>query len=383
MATTVEVTEVSQANISRIVRAYGNITAQDNVRITPQVSERITAIYADLGDTVAQGQLLAKIRDINFRDQVQRDEAQLEQARLALRRDSLEFNRANALYDRNLISDAEMENIRTSFQNSRAQYRAAIASLTSSRESLGFTEVRSPVRGVVTRRNISPGDVAGTGSVIFEIANLVGYEKRIYLPLSDRRLVRIGQPVSLRLTGEREASASGIVSRISPELDPVTGLAEVVISLTNISGQILPGSLAESSITVETRSNAIVIPRTALVEQVQTLLDPESNTIRLVRDYTAFVAIGDSLAEQRPLEIGLQQGDRIEIVSGLAPGEKLVITGQGGLEDGSRIRVSGLGRPGAPQARQIQRGDAPAQDAPTDTVTTDEASNGDDSPSEN
>jgi RND family efflux transporter MFP subunit len=344
-ATTVEVVDVSQQSISQIVRAYGTIRAQDNVRITPQISERVTNLYVDLGDTVSQGQLLARLRDVNFVDQVRRDEAQLEQARLAMRRDSLELRRGETLFERNLVSDSELENIRVSYQNSRASFQAARASLTQTRENLSYTEVRSPVRGVVTRRNISPGDVASSATAIFEIANLVGYEIRIFLPLADRRLTRIGQEVNVRLSGEREPAAKGIVSRISPELDSVTGLAEVVISLTDVQREVLPGSLAEASITVLTRPNSIVIPRTALVENVQTILDPESNTIRLDRSYSAFVTVGDTVANMRTLELGLQQGDRIEILSGLEAGEKLIITGQGGLEEGSAIRLTGRGRP--------------------------------------
>lgn len=368
-ATTVEVAEVTEQSISQILRSFGTVRTQDNVRVTPQISERISSIHADLGDTVAQGQLLARLRDVNFVDQVRRDEAQLQQARTAVNRDSLELSRATSLFERNLISSAELENVRVAYLNSRANLQAARAALTQSRESLNFTEVRSPVRGVVTRRNVSPGDLANSGSPAFEIANLVGYEMRIFQPLADRRLTRVGQPVSIRLTGERTPSANGIVSRISPELDPVTGLAEVVISLTEVFGDILPGSLAEASITVRTNPSSVVIPRSALVENVQTVLDPESNTIRLNRTFNAFVSVGDSMVSLRTLEIGLEQGDRLEVLSGITSGERLVITGQGGLEDGSRIRVSGRGRPGMDGQRPILQGEQPA---PSNATTSNE-----------
>ena len=356
-ATTVETTEIERTSISQIVRAFGTVRTQDNVRVSPQLSERITSIHADLGDTVSQGQLLANLRDVNFIDQVNRDRAQVEQARLAVRRDSVELSRAKTLYERNLISNSELQNAQVSYQNSRASLESARAALTQSRESLGFTEVRSPFNGVVTRRNISPGDLASSGTAMFEIANLLGYEMRVFLPLADRRMVRIGQDVSIRLTGERIPTAKGVVSRISPELDPVTGLAEVVISLTELADEMLPGSLAEASVTVRTNPSSIVIPRSAMIENVQTILDPESNTIRLDRSYAAFIAVGDSAASLRELETGLQQGDRIEILSGLDEGEKLIITGQGGLEDGSRIRLTGRSRPGAAPERQIDVSD--------------------------
>ena len=343
--TSVQVTDISRSSISDIVRGFGTIQAQDQVRVSPQISERESSIHADLGDTVRVGTVLARLRDVTILDQVRRDERQLEQARSAVSRDSLEFTRAQTLFDRNLISSAEMEASRVSYLNAQAQYEAARASLTQSRESLAFTEVRSPVNGVVTRRSISPGDVASVGSVIYEISNLAGYEIRLFLPLQDRRRVRLNQTVDIRLSGEAHHSARGVVSRISPGLDPVTGLAEVVISLTDMRDFILPGSLAEASIVVQTNPQSIVIPRNALVENVQTILDPETNTIRINRGFNAFVAQGDTIAVIRELELGLQQGDRVEVVSGLREGDRLIVTGQAGLENNSRIRVAGARAP--------------------------------------
>lgn len=354
-ATSVETIDIVPSSISQIIRSYGNIRTQDNVRVSPQISERVVQLYADLGDTVRAGQPLAKLRDTNVRDQVLRDEAQLEQARIALRRDSTEFARAQRLFDRELISESDLDNARVSLLSSQTNVRSARAALTQSRESLQFTTITSPVDGVITRRNISVGDLASTGSVAFEISNLVGYEMRVFVPLADRRLIRNGQASTIRLSGERQPTATGIVSRISPELDPITGLAEVVISLVDIQGDVLPGSLAEAAVTVRTNENSIVIPRSAMVENVQTVLDPESNTIRIDRTFNVFVARGDSIAELRALETGLEQGDRIEVLSGVSRGERIIVTGQGGLENGSRIRVTGRSRGDVPQRVERDR----------------------------
>ena len=343
-ATTVEVRDVSQASISDQIRAYGSVRAQDNVRVTPQVSERVLRINADLGDTVRAGQTLAKLNDVTFREQMERDRAQVEQARIAASRDSLNLSRQLELFRSELISQAELDNARSTYAATRAQLQSAQAALASSVQNLNYTEVKSPVYGVITRRNASPGDVVGSGTAFFEISNLVGYEIRLNLPLNDWRNTRIGQSVELRPTGGTEFNVRGSVSRISPEIDPVTGLGEVVISLTNRGTGVFPGMLMESRINVETKSNVVVIPRSAMVENVQTLIEPESNVIRLSRTYSAFISQGDTLAVRRDLELGIQQGDRIEVLSGLQPGEKLIITGQSSLEDQSRIRISGAPR---------------------------------------
>jgi RND family efflux transporter MFP subunit len=343
-ATSVEVREVATAPISDQIRAYGTVRAQDNIQVTAQVSERIVRLLADLGDRVQAGQSLAKLNDTAFLEQLSRDAAQMEQARIAMERDSVSLVRATDLFERGLSSQAEFDNVRTTAAASRAQYRSAVAAWTASSQNMRYTEVRAPVSGAIVKRNLGVGDIAGGGQPIFELSNTGGFEVRLYLTLEDWRNARVGQDVELRLSNDAETMVPAVVTRLSPQLDATTGLGEVVIRLTGRSDRILAGSLVEARINVATKPDVVVIPRSAMVETVQTVIEPESNVIRLRRTYAAFVTQGDSVAVRRELDLGIQQGDRIEVVSGLAPGERLVITGQSGLEDGARIRVSGLPR---------------------------------------
>jgi RND family efflux transporter MFP subunit len=343
-ATSVEVRDVTTAPISDQIRAYGTVRAQDNIQVTAQVSERIVRLLADLGDRVQAGQSLAKLNDTAFREQLSRDAAQMEQARIAMERDSVSLVRATDLFERGLSSQSEFDNVRTTAASSRAQYRSAVAAWTASSQNMLYTEVRAPVSGAIVKRNLGVGDIAGGGQAIFELSNTGGFEVRLNLTLADWQNTRVGQMVELRLSNDAEAMVPGVVARISPQLDATTGLGEVVIRLTGRADRILAGSLVEARINVATKPDVVVIPRSAMVETVQTVIEPESNVIRLRRTYAAFITQGDSVAVRRELDLGIQQGDRIEVLSGLQPGDRLVITGQSGLEDGARIRVSGLPR---------------------------------------
>ena len=350
-ATSVETTEVSTSSISDQVRSFGTVRAQDVVAIIPQVSNRITRIHADLGDSVRQGQLLAKIYDVPFRDALEQAEAQLRQSQAAYVRDSTAYARQAQLFERGASSISELENARSSFESSKAQFESARAALTQSRENLENTEIRSPVDGVVLGRMIAEGDLARTGEPAFEIANLVGYETRLFLPMQDWESVTIGLPVQMRLSNRDGLAAEGIISRISPQLNPNTGLGEVVVSLTDAGRSVRQGVLVESRITLRTHENTVVIPRAAMLEQVETYIEPETNTVEIRRNYSAFVAVGDSVAEQRRLELGLEQGEHVEVLAGLEPGDKLVITGHRNLSDGDRIRVADQPRPGTREQR--------------------------------
>ena len=353
-ATSVEVVPVRAETISEQIRAYGTIQAQDVVTRTPQVSNRVVRINADLGDNVSQGQVLAELHDATFRDAVEQAQAQIRQARATLERDSTQFSRQQELYNRNLISRSEFDDARTSFLNSQSQYESAVANLTQSRENLDNTKIKSPVNGVVLSRTIAVGDVASTGQAIFEIANLVGFETRVFLPLQDWELVQVGQEVSLSLSSRSAEIAVGVVSRISPQLNTTTGLGEVVITLTDAERSVYQGALVQSRINLQTRENVVVIPRSAMVEKVDTYIEPETGTIELERTFSAFVSQGDSIAIMRELTLGIQQGDRIEILEGLEPGDGLIITGQRNLENRARIRVAGSNPSGASRTPSAQ-----------------------------
>ncbi|MCP9291738.1 efflux RND transporter periplasmic adaptor subunit [Gracilimonas sediminicola] len=352
-ATSVETNEVEVGQIADQVRSFGNVKAQNEISVLPQVSNRITEIYVDLGDTVRQGEALAKIYDATFRDQLSQAESQLEQSRIALRRDSAEYQRQQSLMERDLTSESELDIAQAAYQSSRAQFESARSSLTQAQEDFNNTIVRSPVDGVITNRALEVGDLATTGTELFQIASTNGYESRIYLPVQDWRAVKVGQEVSLRISNESGISAEGVVSRKSPQLDATTGLGEVVITLTSVGNAVYPGVLAENVINITTKDRALIVPRSALVEQVETVINPESNTIELERSYSVFVSRGDSVAERRELELGIEQGDRIEVLSGLLPNDRIIVTGQSGLDDGARINVATGDQFQAPQERQI------------------------------
>lgn len=345
--TSVEVVPVSTSSISAQVRAFGIIQAQDVVDINPQVSNRVTKIHADLGDSVSAGQVLAKIYDVPFQDEYEQAQAQFRQSQSTFQRDSTQFVRQETLYESGSISSVEFEEASANYANSRASREAARAALTQSRENLANTEIKSPVNGVVLNRNIAEGDIASTGETAFEIANLVGYETRLFLPLEDWDAMTVGQDVELRLSNRQEIVARGSVSRISPRLNPTTGLGEVVVSLTEVTPRLRQGALAESRITLETRENTLVIPRAAMIEKVDTYIEPETNTVELRRSYSVFVAQGDTIATQKDITLGLEQGERIEVLGGIEEGNKLIVTGQSSLRDSGRIRIAGQSSEGS------------------------------------
>lgn len=338
-ATSVETVPVERRSISDQVRSFGTVQAVDRIQVTPQISERIVAVHVDLGDSVRAGQVMAEIYDLPFRDAYEQAEAQLRQSEAAFSRDSTQYVRQQTLAEQGAISQSEFDDARAQFQSSRAQLEGARAAMTQSRENLSQTEVRAPVTGVVLSRTAVRGDLASNGQPLFELANTAAYEVRLWLSMDDWMATRVGMPVDLRRSNQGVTAVRGVVTRISPQLDEASGLGEVVVTLQEDSPEIRQGMLMEARVLLQTLEDVIVIPRSALIDQVETYIEPETNTVEIRRNYAVFVAQGDSLAHQRTLELGLEQGEQVEVLSGLEEGEALIVTGHRGLSDQNRIRV--------------------------------------------
>jgi RND family efflux transporter MFP subunit len=339
-ATSVEVAAVTPQTISEQIRAYGNVETKDVVQVTPQVSNRITHIYARLGDTVKAGQKLAEIRSATYQDQVAQAKSSVSQSRAAFEQDSAQYARQKKLYKMQLISQSTLDQAKADYLSSKSQLQSAKSSLSQSKEDLNNSVLRSPVYGVVIARNVGVGDLASTGKTAFEIGNLTGYQMRIYLPRDEWKEMKLGQKALFQLADDQLSPAAGRVSHISPRLDPTTGLGQVIISFTKKGADIAQGMLIKAIVNVETHQDAIVIPRSALVENVKTVIQPESNIIQTERTYAAFVVQGDSLALKHKLTLGIEQGNKVEVLKGLKMGDKIVTTGQANLQDSASVQVA-------------------------------------------
>jgi RND family efflux transporter MFP subunit len=338
-ASSVETSTISLKPISEQIHAYGTVESKGVVQVTPQISNRITHIYVEVGDTVSQGERLAKIYGATYKQQVAQARAQISQYKATFEQDSAQYVRQKKLYKRQLISATDLDQAKAAYLGSKSQLQSAYANLKQNQDNLDNTVIRSPVRGVVIARNVSVGDVASTGQAAFNIGNLTGYRMRVYLPRDEWKSAKLGQEAHFQLPGDEHSPAVGRVSHISPRLDPTTGLGEVIVSFTKKTQNISTGMLIQAIINVATHPKAIVIPRSALVENVQTVIQPESNIIQTKRNYSAFVVQGDSLALKHKLKLGIEQGNKVEILKGLQDGDKIVTTGQANLTDSSKVRV--------------------------------------------
>jgi len=212
---------------------------------------------------------------------------------------------------------------------------------------LANTRILSPVDGFVGSRRLDPGAYVGPNSPVVSVVDISTV--RIVANLVERDLSRVGTGMDAQVNVDayQGETFKGRVARIAPVLDPATRTAQMEVEIPNTSFRLKPGMYARVQFVVLERQAAIVVPRNAVV-------DVEGRR-------GVFVADGKT-ARFRVIETGIQEGERVEVLSGLGDTETVVTTGAGALRDGDPIQLTGQGgRPGgAPGGQRGAGGQRPA-----------------------
>lgn len=308
----VEVETARRAPIAATVTATGTITPKEEVKIIAQAEGKITHIAVEEGDKVTRGQVLIRLDDTILAAQTKEAEANVEDAKA-------NFERLERLVKSGLVSEQEFEQARTRYNvlKARLEYQHAL---------LNYTTINAPISGVVTFRGVREGDVAVPRAHLLTISDPQTLVMDINISELEIPKIRTGDPVRVRVDAYPAEKFSGRVRRIVPQSDPVTRLVKVEIELTDKDPRLFSGLFARADLTISRKNQATVISNDALI-------------ISSMGGAAAFVVV-DSLLERRELTLGIKDESVSEVLSGLAAGEKVVISGLNQLNPGMVVRIT-------------------------------------------
>ncbi len=280
-------------------------TVESDVKnnIAPNTPYRIEKIYFEVGDQVRKGQVL-----------VQLDASSLRQMKLQVENTQTEFNRTAALYQVGGASKAEYDNAKTQLDVLSTQYKQLMEN----------TQLISPINGVVTARNYDDGDMyTSTPILTIEQTNPV----KLYVNISENyyKKTKKGMPVSITLDAYENEEFSGKVTIVYPTIDANTHTFQAEITIDNKDQKVRPGMFARATVTFET-VNHVLVPDEALVKQI-------GAGDRYVYVYK------DGKVSYNKVVLGKHMNDKYEIISGVTPGEQVVIAGQSRLANGKEVEV--------------------------------------------
>jgi RND family efflux transporter MFP subunit len=214
--------------------------------------------------------------------------------------------------------EEQIKGVAAQVEAARGHYQAAEAQL-------GYSEIRSPINGVIADRAIYPGEMASAGVPLLTVIDVSRIIARANVPQNQSGLVKVGDLASI-LPTEESPETPGKVIVVSPALDPNSTTLQVWVEAQHPGARLKPGITVRVSIVVETLPEALVIPLGALL--------PGSDG-----GSSVFVVDKDSVVHERKIEVGIREGTKVQVLSGVAPGQNVVTTGGLGLQDGAKIRV--------------------------------------------
>lgn len=342
--TQVTLTQVTRADVSRVLQLTGSVAPLLNrdVKVSALVPGRVTQLDVAEGDSVAAGQVLAKLDDNTYRDQVTQAEAAAAQAQANVENAKLNLARDEDLVQRGIAARKELEDARTEESVAEAAVRQAAAALSVARLQLSRTSIPSPIAGAVVKRFVSQGEqVDGTAATpIVEVASLGEAELMANIPVADLANLKPGREVKLTSESLPGRVYSGKVIAVSQAVDPVSNSGLVRIRARNVGGALRIGMFLAAQVPIETHLKALTVPPQAIY------LDQDGQP-------RVFVVQGDTVAAT-PVKLGIQTTDLTELLSGVKEGDKVVLTGGYGLSDKAKISVQG-------QQDQSGQQDKPAQ----------------------
>jgi multidrug efflux pump subunit AcrA (membrane-fusion protein) len=373
---TVQTAVAQRGAIQQIITAEAVLFPRDQAAITPKVVAPVRTFYVNRGSRVHRGELLAVLENRDLAaaevenkgtyeqaqaayglatssalpEEWQKAEFDLKTAKEAYDAQQKVYDSRSVLFQQGALPRKQLDESAVALIQARAQYemaekhltalqsagkqqqmKAARGQLTSAKgkyqgaaAQLAYTEVRSPIDGVVTDRPSYPGETPPPGTPLLTIMDTSSVTARAHIPQSDAATLKPGDAATI--AGPGEVRVPGKVTLVSPALDPNSTTVEVWIEAANRDGRLRPGTTVNVQMVAQTLNDAMVAPLSALLKT------PEGQTTVMI--------VKDDRAHQVAVETGIRQGDRVQITQGLSGGEAVIVSGAYGLPDNTRVKIA-------------------------------------------
>jgi membrane fusion protein (multidrug efflux system) len=290
------------------IEAVGTTQANESVQVTSKASNTVTAIRFNEGAVVERGAILVEMDDSQAR-------AALAEAEAALARSKSQYDRSRDLQSRQAMSLADLEQVEASLKGDEARVAAAQARLAD-------TVIRASFTGRTGFRHVSVGSFVSPGTLITTLDDTSVIKLDFTVPETYLFVLRRGLPVTASATGLPDREFRGVVTNLDSRVDPVTRSILVRADLPNPDGVLRQGMF----MTVSLRG-----------EVVPTLLVPEAAIVP-ERGHAYVFVVHDGVVERREVRTGKRRPGDVEIVSGIAEHERVIVDGTQNVRDGTVVQ---------------------------------------------
>ncbi len=285
----------------------GTVEAVHQVTISAQTAGRLVEWRQDVNDAVTAGALLARLKGTEQRAGLQAAEAAVAEARARQAEAAAQYERIDAMYQRHVVSRLQWDQAKANQEAAAARLSAADAQMTQARERVGYTEVRAPYAGIVTERRVQVGEAVVPGTPLITVASMRDLRVTFQVPQHLVDAVRHYQRAVVSVAGDRVALHA---ITIFPEASPPSTTFQARADLPASSPAVAPGQYVKVDLMIG-EAERLLIPVSALVERSEVS--------------GVYVIGNDGAVDLRFVRKGHVEGDRVEILAGIAAGERIAV----------------------------------------------------------
>jgi membrane fusion protein (multidrug efflux system) len=320
-----DVVTVTRRPIATGPRLSGTLEPAEKAVLRAETAGSVVGLRAELGDRVAANQILARIDNSAAGSGFASAQSGVESAQQAVILAERELQRVRTLVGAGALSPREQELAETQLVQARAGLAGARAQLAAQGVQVDATVVRSPIAGVIARRDVSDGDVVSPGLPLFTVIEPSSLRLDAGVPAAAVRMLSPGTPVFFSVQGWADRQFEGRVERVAPAVDAASRQIPVLVSIPNEGGELLAGLFAEGRVATE-RREGFVVPTDAVETSGP-------------RPWVLKVAGGTVEKVEVVLGLADEHSDTVEIVSGVADGDVLVLANARDVEPGTAVEV--------------------------------------------
>ncbi len=309
----VAVATVGSGSISSYYQATATLEAEKQAQVLARATGVVQALLAEEGDAVKAGDPLLRIENDEYRFRVEQTAAAT--ANLRSR-----YERLEQMVAEELATEEEIQAARSDLASAEANEGLA-------RLNFSYTTVTAPFSGQVTERLVDVGQNISNGDPLFVMADFEPLLAKVHVPSREFKRLQQDQAVELVLDSNGQR-LTGHIKLISPVIDPTSGTIKITVEVSEYPAGTRPGEFAQVQIVTEKRDGSTLVPRGAV------LTDKGESVVYVPVEKDDILS-----AERRIVEVGFTDDDHVQILSGLEPGDTVVIKGQRSLKHGAPLKI--------------------------------------------
>jgi membrane fusion protein (multidrug efflux system) len=302
----------------------GSLEPEQSATVRAEVGGTVLKTYAEAGDQVKRGAVLARIEDVALRDAALSARSGLRSAQASLELARRNLERTERLSQAGAVADRDLESARLTATNAEGALADAQARLASAEQQLGHATVRAPFSGVVSERQADEGDVVQLGAALFSVVDPASLRLEANVSADQAGRLRPGTPVEFSVTGFARPF-SGKIARVNPVVDPSTRQVRIYATIPNRDRALVAGLFAQGRVATQS-SRGVAVPVAAVDERSSA---PVVHRLE-----------GGKVIET-PVKLGIRDevAELVEVASGVTAGDTLLLGSAQGISPGSRVRV--------------------------------------------